>query len=315
MLRRTLTLSLIRAAVLVAALAGVIPSAASGHTPPAPAARAASSAVPAGPRYDLALGDSLAQGMQPDPAGVTRDTNQGYADDVYAAERRRVGGLRLVKLGCGGETTTSMITGRGNRDARLEGCDRHGAQLAAAVRFLRTHHRAGEVPLITLDIGANDVDGCAAAPNVVQCATAGVATIEHNLPIILRSLRRAAPNGTRFAAMSLYDPVLGGWFSPVPAEHALALLSVTLLRDVNAVLTSADRAAGFVTADVAGAFDSYDTTSTVTWEGEPIPVDVARVCAWTWACSTPPSGPNIHANKNGYAIIARAFEQVIGRLR
>ena len=46
-----------------------------------------------------------------------------------------------------------------------------------------------------------------------------------------------------------------------------------------------------------------------------IPLNVARVCAWTWACTTPPSGPNIHANKNGYSVIASAFQKVIGRLQ
>jgi hypothetical protein len=43
-------------------------------------------------------------------------------------------------------------------------------------------------------------------------------------------------------------------------------------------------------------------------------VNVARVCSWTWACTPPPSGPNIHANKNGYAVIAKAFAHAIGRL-
>jgi hypothetical protein len=37
---------------------------------------AAGAASPA-PRYYLALGDSLSQGMQPDVNGVTRNTDQG----------------------------------------------------------------------------------------------------------------------------------------------------------------------------------------------------------------------------------------------
>jgi hypothetical protein len=45
-----------------------------------------------------------------------------------------------------------------------------------------------------------------------------------------------------------------------------------------------------------------------------IPVAVARICARTWACSTPPSGPNIHANKNGYLEIAGVFAKAIGKL-
>ena len=115
--------------------------------------------------------------------------------------------------------------------------------------------------------------------------------------------------------MTLYDPVLAGYFSADAGAKALAVASPLLLKQVNDELTSADRKAGVKTADVAGAFRSYDSTQTLTWEGQQIPVNVATVCSWTWACQTPPSGPNIHANKNGYAVIAKAFDKVIGRLR
>jgi hypothetical protein len=37
----------------------------------------------------------LAQGVQPDSAGITRDTNQGYADQQYALKRRLDPGLKL----------------------------------------------------------------------------------------------------------------------------------------------------------------------------------------------------------------------------
>src|SRR5271170_3862303 len=108
-------------------------------------------------RYYLSLGDSLAQGMQPDAAGLTVDTDQGYADQLYAIEKQRIPGLKLVKLGCGGETTTSFLTGHGNSgDALLLGCNpAGGSQMVAAERFLREHRRGGEVALLTLDIGAN----------------------------------------------------------------------------------------------------------------------------------------------------------------
>jgi hypothetical protein len=104
-------------------------------------AGAASAAV--GPRYYLALGDSLSQGIQPNAAGATVNTNQGYADQLYRIERAHILGLRLVKLGCGGDTTTSMLTGKGNAAAAASlHCDRAGgSQLAAAERFLRAHHK------------------------------------------------------------------------------------------------------------------------------------------------------------------------------
>ncbi len=64
-------------------------------------ATASATAKPATPHYYIALGDSLSQGMQPDFKGVTRDTSQGYTDDLAAIERGRVKNLSLVKFGCG----------------------------------------------------------------------------------------------------------------------------------------------------------------------------------------------------------------------
>jgi lysophospholipase L1-like esterase len=298
MFRRTSVVVLFLAAAAVSAL----PAAASAKAP--------------APRYYLALGDSLSQGMQPDPQGVTRDTDEGYTDDLSATEQQRIPSLLLIKLGCGGETTGSMLTGKGNdKDAHLLHCDRAGgSQLTAAVRFLKAHHKKGEVPLITLDIGANDVDGCATASDVGACVTTGINSIKHDVPLILKALRKAAPKGTTFAMMTLYDPILGGYFSPDSGVRGLALASPLLAKQVNGALTSIDQKGGFLTADVAGAFDTYDSTTTVTWENQQIPVNVARVCSWTWACQTPPSGPNIHANKNGYEVIAQAFAKVVGRL-
>ncbi len=274
-------------------------------------------AKPARAHYYLALGDSLSQGMQPDVNGTTRDTNQGYANDLLAIERRHIHNLKLVQLGCGGDTTTSMLTGKGNNAAaKTLHCDRRGgSQEAAAEHFLKTHHRKGEVPLITVDIGANDVDGCTAVPasQVLTCVNDGLGTINTNVPKILAGVKKAAPKGTTFAGMTLYDPVLGGFFSPAnSAGHTLAAASVPLSQGVNAALTTAFTKGGFLTADVAGAFDTYNTTDTVSWEGQQIPLDVAQVCSWTWACQTPPSGPNIHANKNGYQVIANAFASTIG---
>ena len=82
------------------------------------------------------------------------------------------------------------------------------------------------MPLITVDIGANDVDGCATVPasEVLTCVNNGLATINANLPKILAGLKKAAPKGTTFAGMTLYDPVLGGFFSPVrnSVGHTLA---------------------------------------------------------------------------------------------
>jgi lysophospholipase L1-like esterase len=264
----------------------------------------------AGPRYYLSLGDSLAQGMQPNPAGLTLNTDQGYADQLYALEKRKFPQLRLVKLGCGGETTTSFLTGHGNAaDALLLGCHpAGGSQMAAAERFLRRHRRRGEVALLTLDIGANDVDGCESAGTIATgCVIRGVGHIAANLPLILRRLRRAAAPGTPMAAMTLYDPFLALYLMPGARQEALT--SVRYARNLNEGLIRLYRAASFRVARVDSAFRTYDTSKTTTLAGQPrpVPVAVAEVCRLTWMCAPAPVGPNIHANQTGYGLIARVF--------
>jgi lysophospholipase L1-like esterase len=278
-------------------------------TAPASAARA---------RYYLSLGDSLAQGMQPEADGITVNTQQGYANRLYAIERPRVAGLKLVKLGCGGESTTSFLTGHGNAaDSILLGCNpAGGSQLLAAERFLRSHRTRGEVAFVTLDIGANDVDGCAPGGNLdISCVTTGVEHVASNLPVILRRLRRAAAPGTPMAAMSLYDPFLQLYLTP--GGQAEALSTVRYARNLNESLTQLYRAGGFRVARVDRAFGTYDLSHTGQIPGRPgsVPLAVADICKLTWMCAPPPRGPNIHANDAGYALIARAFAAALGPLR
>jgi lysophospholipase L1-like esterase len=165
------------------------------------------------PHYYLSLGDSLAQGVQPDAAGKSVETDQGYPDQLYAILKAKYPGLQLVKLGCPGESTTSMITGTGNPAAAIAGCKpAGGSQLQAALRFLRKHHRPGAVPLITIDIGANDVDGCVTNGNLnATCLTNGETSIAKNEPLIAKRLRAAAPKHTKIVTMTLYDPFLAGY--------------------------------------------------------------------------------------------------------
>jgi lysophospholipase L1-like esterase len=299
-----------RLTVVAASLAAV---ALAAVAPPAPAAAARKPAA----RYYLALGDSLAQGMQPDPAGIVRNTNEGYADQLYTVEKQRIPNLRLVKLGCGGETTTSIITGRGNPDAILLGCARTGgSQLAAAVRFLRRHRHRGEVALVTLDIGANDVVGCASGSTFsISCVVRGVERIHNNLPVIMRRLRRAAARGVPMASMTLYDPFLQLWLTAATRTEALDINFYA--RNLNQALEKLYHAGRFRIAHVDTAFKTYETTATVPLAGQPqpVPVAVAEICRLTWMCAPAPAGPDIHANQAGYGVIAEAFATAFGRIR
>jgi lysophospholipase L1-like esterase len=268
-------------------------------------------------RYYLSLGDSLAQGMQPNASGLTKNTDQGYADQLYASERRRIPGLRLVKLGCGGETTTSFLTGHGNEgDALLLGCrPAGGSQMKAAETFLRAHRRRGEVALVTIDLGANDVAGCVNSTGVeTSCVIKGAARISANLPVILRRLKEAAAAGTPMAGMTLYDPFLQLYLNP--STRAEALSSVGYAQNVNQGLAEILRHGAFKVARVDTAFKTYDLsrTGSVAGVAGPVPVDVANLCKLTWMCAAAPRGPNIHANQAGYGTIARTFATVLGRV-
>jgi lysophospholipase L1-like esterase len=278
---------------------------------------AAAAPAAARTRYYLSLGDSLAQGMQPESAGITVNTSEGYADQLFATERARIPGLKLVKLGCGGETTSSLLTGRGNSLALLLGCNpAGGSQMAAAEHFLRAHRRRGEVAFLTLDIGANDVVGCASGANLdISCVTRGVEHIDANLPVILRRLRRAGAPSVAMASMTLYDPFLQLYLTPESRSESLLINAYA--HSLNQSLERLYRAARFGVARVDTAFRSYDTTVMTTLAGQPgpVPVAVAEICRLTWMCAPAPLGPNIHANQSGYGVIARAFASALGTLR
>jgi lysophospholipase L1-like esterase len=285
--RRRLRLAAI--AVPVVVLGSLIGQAAAG-----PVAAAAAGA----PKFYLALGDSLARGVQPAPSGVSVKTNEGYVDDLYAHERTLVPGLRLMKLGCPGETTTTMISGGICSYSS-------GSQLAQADGFLRTHN----VAFITIDIGANNVDGCVSATGFDSgCVTAGVTAAGKDLPKILTSLQTSAP-GVPIFGMNYYDPFLSAWLS---GATALATASVGLADAFNGLLYVIYTVFfGVPVADVAGAFQTDNFTHVTVGPFVDVPQNVVLVCTWTWMCVPPPRGPNIHANDSGYVVIAKTFESII----
>ncbi len=249
--------------------------------------------------YYLALGDSLSQGIQPDAAGASVETSDGYADQLYAALRHDDShpGLKLVKLGCAGETTTTMINGG---ICRYQG----GSQLAAADAFLRAHR--GRVFLVTIDIGANDPEDCGGQPGLGQlaeCAVIGIPEAVTHLTTIMARLTAAAGPGVRIVGMNYYLPALAEWRNGLPG-HMVAWAAERLAATYNNLLDRVYVNSGARVANVFAAFDTADFTS----QGA-LPLNVARLCQWTWECAAPPRGPNQHANQAGYQVIARTFLQ------
>ncbi len=248
------------------------------------------------PLYYLSLGDSLAAGYQPtgDPADMYR-TDEGYADQLYAIARTWYPNLRLVKLGCPGETTATFVDGG---ICAYE----NGSQLDEALAFLHAHGRF--VAFVTIDIGFNDFP----CQTGLECFGPGVTSIQANLPGILATLKAAVEPGTPIVGGTIYDPFLAYWLAG-PAGQALAQLSVFGgVVPLNAFLTGLYTQAGVEVADVQTPFATTDFTI------DPdvgVPTNVARICAWTWKCS--PFVDN-HANEAGYGVIAGAFAQALAPL-
>ena len=172
--------------------------------------------------------------------------------------------------------------------------------------FLQSH----PVALITLDIGANDVDHCVTASGIDQnCFVEGVETVAANLPRIVAALRNAAGPNTPIIAMNYYDPFLAAWIQG-SAGQTLAEESLTATNAFNGVIENAYQAFDVPVADVASAFNVNNFTLVPFIN---IPVNVFITLTWTWMAAPAPYGPDIHPDAIGYAAIAVAFVEKIGR--
>ncbi len=263
--------------------------------------------------YYVSLGTSLSVGVQPNGSGVTVPTDDGYPDQLFDSIKpafdstgTQARELRLIKLGCPGETLDVLVNG-----GSCPYID--GSQLGAAIDFL-TDNR-GKIHLVTIDIGGNDFRNADCIDTAVDldCANAVSGEIATGLAAVLASLRDAAGPDTTIVGMNYYNPFLSSWLDgpegqvlAVEAAHAAAILMD--------MLGATYETAGMPLADVAAAFQSDDFTTMVPTSLAPpnneLPISVANICEFTYQCDTD-VGPDIHANTAGYALIAATIEAVL----
>ena len=264
--------------------------------------------------YYLSLGTSLSVGVQPNGVGAALPTSDGYADQLFDSIRPAFDAagavpqeLRLVKLGCPGETLSKLVNGGS--------CPYFaGSQLAAAIDFLTDN--MGKVHLVTIDMGANDFRdaGCIGTAVDFDCIDAVSQQIANDLAVVLAALRDAAGPDTTIVGMNYYNPYLSSWLQG-DAGEALAIESAQAVAVVTSFLDTTYDTAGIPVADVATAFESDDFTNMVASSlpppNEMLPVSVSNICAFTYMCNPPPEGPDIHANPAGYSLIAATFEALL----
>jgi lysophospholipase L1-like esterase len=242
-------------------------------------------------RYYLALGDSLTYGMQPAKAhaGLPPSAFDTGFVDVFARRLRTLAPrLRVVNYGCPGESTVTFVVG---------GCPWltlgralhngfHGAQLDAALAFLRAH--PSEVSPITLNLGSNDADAFAAAcKQSFACVRARAQRFQtqftSRLGSILRRLRVAAPKAEII--------VVGVWNN----DLATIRQSDPLYRRFDLTIARVAAAARAYFADPFPLFDPQGSFAR----------RKARICAFTFICSWNPLDG--HPTDAGYRAIATAI--------
>lgn len=171
------------------------------------------------PTCHLSLGDSYSIGYKPD-IGPT----PGFT--AYVAQKTKI---VLENFGCGGATTTSILT--------VIGCTSpYGPQAVTdaaayptttqeqpAVDFIDAN--PGQVGLITISIGGNDVTVCASNPDPTSCVVTAESTIGTN--VTSRSIRCRAPSPAtatprRRSWLTYPDVILGAYVYP-PGDNNVTL--------------------------------------------------------------------------------------------
>jgi lysophospholipase L1-like esterase len=255
--------------------------------------------------YDVSVGDSYAAGYQPvASANAHRDTH-GFAYQVIDMAKAKGDDFALRNFACDGATTETILQQHGC-SLSAPGPDTESyagqTQAAAADRFIADH--PGQIGLVTVSIGGNDILGCAAAAILISCVTNALTGIEHNLRQLLSGLRAAAGPTVPIVGLTYPDVFLGLYSSKDPAQRNLATVSVAAFEHfLNPALSDQYAAAGATFIDVTKASGGYIplTETTLSGPGGATPIAVADVCALTYSCRL----QDVHPTTLGYALIAR----------
>lgn len=273
----------------------------------------------------LALGDSVGAGTQlPEPF-----TNNGYTNKLFKHLREEYDFDTFVNLACPAEDTAEMISGAGGPTSDGSLCygptgifpPGGSSQLDAAEAYLLAN--PGEVRLITIVLGANDLLACDLddpEPMLQRCIGGQLVQIANNLPQILMRLQAAAPS-VPIVAMNYYNPNLAFWVTG-PEGQALATLSLNLTTAFNGTLGTIYSWFYVPVADVETTFKTFRIAG-----GDP-PKNVRATCRLTLMCEksgpdfvlsdydplTPGPQTDIHPSNKGYKKIASTHAELIDDL-
>ena len=109
--------------------------------------------------------------------------------------------------------------------------------------------------------------------------------------MILSTLRAHAGPNVPIIGTNYYQPDIAQWFD----DHAAAQAAADSVVEFNNFLEGLYGAAGSPVADVETAFASTDFAHFRRLPGAGlVPLAVYNICTWTWMCTGPPHGPDVH---------------------
>jgi lysophospholipase L1-like esterase len=264
-----------------------------------PSRSAASSASAV--KYYVSIGDSYAAGYQPTGKGQGHMTTHGFANDVVTMSKANGTEYTLVNFGCGGATSDSILNSNGcPAEARAVGAPAYDVpQAQAAEDFMKAH--PGQIGLVTVSIGGNDITSCGVETDPVACLGTRLPAVAANIKTLLTGVRQQVGDSTPIVGITYPDVFLG---EKVSGSSSLADLSVFGFHTlINPTLKGAYESAHAKFADVtaaSGAYGSMSETTTVAPYGT-LPTPVAKVCELTFYCQY----KDIHPTSAGYELIAK----------
>jgi lysophospholipase L1-like esterase len=190
----------------------------------APASDPTSAPASTGTTYYVSIGDSYAAGYEPIKNSlIGHTTTEGFAYQLAADTTLRGKRLKLVNFGCGGVTSGGLLEQKGCLST-LEGPGSplypNQTQSQAALDFIQNH--PGQVGLVTVSIGGNDITACARAADLTGCMKAAMPALASNLDTFLGLLHTLAGPDTLVVGLTYPDVLLGGDLSKEPLSQALA---------------------------------------------------------------------------------------------
>jgi GDSL-like Lipase/Acylhydrolase len=272
-------------------------------------------------KYYLALGDSWSMGFQPEDNG---DSPIGVGSTGYTGYLAKKAHLQQENFACAGATSDSILTFVGCSSpfgpaANIDGVTYPTTtQEQAAVAFIAAN--PGQVGLVTISIGGNDLRACVSAADPTTCVLDdAIPAIQTNLTALVAdinsALTAAGDSSAQVIGLTTLDTVLGQYVNPGGSSaQALAELSVEAFDVFNPLeqgIYTANPNGSFVNVTTAlykTATMGMSTPLTTTVKDNPygvIPAAVAELCKLTYVCVGTDFATNGHPNNKGYTFYGK----------